>query len=180
MFGRMGHLHSYKWKVAGWIIGALGALCLLINYFIPLNLIAEFDAQQHIMLYWWVALYGLYTTTFSRERREDERTPAVRATAMRITLALTLGATLAFAVTSWLAPDVEFAVDNLLIIPTFALVLYQLVFYVGVYFDKGYDYDGNKPFNIFNLPGNPVMKIVLIITLLALLIGYLANKGLVK
>lgn len=172
LFGRM---HSYKMKLFGTAMAVASALLLAFHYFItPLSLVNSMNEDQHGFLFWWFTLYGLFIMAFSREKHEDERTVAVRAKSMRMALMIALGTPLAISVVTWIEEQYTFGGGDLIIVPTFCLVLYHVLFNIGLHFDHLWDYGED------NVPATKVKKTswhyLIYISLIAILLGLMVYE----
>lgn len=173
----MGRMHGYGFKVAGMILAAIATLALIINHFLNLQVVPEFDTEQHTFMYWWLTLFGLYIMAFSKEKHDDERVQAVRAFAMRIAFTLAMASMISIALTAWLAKDMTFNAGNLLIIPTFCLLLYHIVFHLGIYFDGVFRFSNHHDYALPKGKKNKGIQYIVYFLIIAILLGMMAYEA---
>ena len=160
------YMYDYRGKVAGMIIAGVGLPALVIQKLTHFTVSPRLSDAQHFNLLLWITLLGLFTMMFSYEKYEDERIKLIRAKAFMIVFALMTGSILAFAFTVTLQPsspkfedilltsdDVIMAGRMMMFYPAVAIVIYLILFHIGVYFDQAWDYKDNVGF-IENLKRN--------------------------
>lgn len=149
-------MYDYRGKVSGMVIAALGTIALLIQKYTHFTVLAGLNSDQHFNVLLWVTLFGLFLMMFSYEKHEDERVKQIRAKAVMIVFGIMTGAILAFALTISIIPFIDpgdlqpAAADEgvwlgrlLMFYPAVGIVLYLLIFHVGIYYDKVWDYSDN-------------------------------------
>ena len=172
----LGRMSGYGSKIAGIVVAAVGTVTLVVNNFVPLQFIPDFDASQHGFLYWWVVLMGLYMMAFSKEKNDDERVQAVRAFAMRVAFTMAMTSLLSISITAWIAVDMSFDAGNLLIIPTFCLLMYHVVFHLGIYFDGVFKYSNHHDIALPKPSKQKGWQYILYFSIIAILLGLMAYK----
>ncbi len=172
----LGRMSGYGSKVAGMVVAAIGTVTLLVNNYVHLQLIPGFDAGQHGLLYWWVILMGLYMMAFSKERNDDERVQAVRGFAMRVAFTMSMASMLSIAITAWVAVDMQFDASSLLIIPTFCLLMYHIIFHLGIYFDGVFKYSNHPDIALPKPNKQKGWQYILYFSIIAILLGLMAYK----
>lgn len=146
-------MYSYKGKIAGFIIAGIGLVAMLIQKFTHFTFIKKLNSEQHFSLLLWLTLFGLFMAALSKEKHEDERVEQVRGKSFMHVFAFMFGVTLAFALTMSITPatdaeastivpgDVVMLGRMLMFYPAVAIVLYLVMFHVGLHFDQAWDYE---------------------------------------
>lgn len=167
-----GRMHNYKWKVSGLVVAGLGLVLWLAHYFTDFVLVEKYNTDQHSFMFWWITLAGLYLTAFSKEKYDDERVKAIRAKSMQAGFTLAMAVLLSVSLTEFLAVDMSFEANAIIIIPTFCLVFYLLLFHVGLYFDNLWDYSDDDAGIFKNAKGDKKqLNYIIYFVILALLLG---------
>lgn len=148
-------MYDYRGKVAGIVISAICIVVLVVQKLTDFIVIEKLNAAQHFNIILWFTLLGLVTIAFSKEKNEDERVQHIRAKSFMYVFLITTGATLAFAFTVTLMPtqnsdmangvtltkdDIIEAGRMLMFYPAIGIVIYLVMFHIGLYFDQTWDY----------------------------------------
>lgn len=150
-------MYSYKGKIWGSIISALGLAGMLIERLHPVILNPKWNAMQHYYMCMWIFLMGLAVIAYSKEKYDDERAKLVRLKAFQLTFLLLLSPLMAMGLIGAIHPkDMQMEGGDLFFFPSFALIFYLLVFNVGIYMDSVWDYEDRTPSwqHFKNLPKN--------------------------
>ncbi len=166
-----GKMHGYKTKVAGLVIAGAGIAFWAINSFAELKLMPKMTAEQQGYMIWWIVLFGLYMAAFSKEKNDDERVKAIRAKSMLVCFNLSMAVLMSMSIVLFIEDNMVFRASDIIIVPTFCIVFYLLMFHVGLYFDNAWDYKEDT--NHVSLGKGKTGRLYLVIVLLAaLVLGY--------
>ena len=149
-------MYDHKWKKWGFIISALGLMAMLAERIYPFTFIKKFNAEQHYNIFQWFVLFGLVVVIYSKEKYDDERAKAIRLRAFQIAFALQQAVLLAMALTgSTTKEKMGIEAPDLFVFAAIGIILYVLVFHVGLYFDFLWEYeDQNVWENLKNIKKN--------------------------
>lgn len=136
-------MYDYRGKVSGYIISALGIAAMVAERLHPFILNRKWSAEQHYGVFEWVALLGLFLIMYSKEKVDDERTKQIRLKAIQIAFMLMAGTTMAFGFTGVVSgsSDLSLGGREMYLIPAMGVMLYLLIFHVGLYFDEVWEYE---------------------------------------
>jgi hypothetical protein len=155
-------MYGYKGKVAGMIIAGIGLILLIVQKLTHFIVFAKLNSDQHFNALLWFTMLGLFTIMFSKEKIEDERVQYLRTKSLMYAFCLMIAATMAFALTVTLMPtqdpemakgvtlsadDIIQAGRMMMFYPAVALVIYLVMFHIGLYFDDAWDYE-DRPWSI--------------------------------
>ena len=173
-------MYSYKGKVAGMIVAAIGIIALLVQKFTRFTVVSQWNSDQHYVVLLWITFGGLFTMMFSHEKVEDERVKQVRAKALAIAFMTETAALMAFGLTMAISAQKAGADKEvmdaaaliewgklLLFFPAVAIVMHLIIFHIGLYYDKVWNYSEETSV-IQNLKKNPLHILVIIIAAIAL------------
>lgn len=133
-------MYSYKGKIAGVVISALGFAALLIEKSTVWLPIKKYNHLQHLALFQWITLLGLFTIAYSKEKYDDDRAHAIRLKSLQIAFALQQAVVLAMALTGSLHPEpMDYSI--LFAMAAIGIIMYLLLFHFGLYFDELWDFD---------------------------------------
>ena len=166
-----GKMHGYKTKVAGLIIAGAGVAVWVIHRFNSLNLVPDMTHEQHGYLIWWIVLFGLYMAAFSKEKNDDERVKAIRAKSMLVCFNLSMAVLMSMSMVLFLEDHMVFQAADIIILPTFCIVFYLLMFHIGLYFDSAWDFKEDTQ-QLTLGKGRSGMLYLVIILFTAVVIGY--------
>lgn len=148
-------MYSYKWKIISAWIAAVSFILLVIQKLTSFTVLPKFNAHQHFNILAWFTIFGLFGMMFSHEKHEDERVKQIRAKSVMYVFMLMFGATLAFGLTLSLATATEvepvtITVEDmvefsriLMYYPACAVIMYHIIFNMGLYYDDEWDYEDN-------------------------------------
>jgi hypothetical protein len=133
-------MYGYQGKIAGIVISAVGLLLIISEKLHPWSILPTYTPDQQHSLFRWIALLGLLTIAYSKEKDEDDRAAAIRLKALQIAFLLQQAVMLAFALTMSTANE---SIDTsiLFILAAMGTVMHLLLFHVGLYFDDLWDFD---------------------------------------
>ncbi|MCF8449763.1 MAG: hypothetical protein K9G49_07825 [Taibaiella sp.] len=139
-------MYDHKWKARGVIISALGLIGMVTERVMPFVLFKKYTPAQHYCIFEWVMLLGLITIMYSKEKYDDERASAIRLRAFQISFAMMQAVLLGMALTGSLSPKggEDFEASFLFVFSAMGIILYLLVFYVGLYFDFLWEYEDKE------------------------------------
>ena len=138
-------MYDHSWKLKGVIISAAGLLAMIAERLHGFIIFSKWNVDQHYSIFQWIMLFGLILVIFSKERYDDERTKVIRLKSFQISFIVQQSSMLAIAITGSLAKKgQEFQGQDLFILSALGVVLYLLIFHVGLYFDFLWEYD-DKP-----------------------------------
>lgn len=137
-------MNDYRTKVAGMITAGTGVVLTAVQKLTHFTVLKKLDVTQHSYLCMWVAVAGLYLMAFSREKYEDERVKKIRSGSVQIVIMLMMGMLLAISLTGIISKDLDFPPEVLMIIAAFYLIFYLIVFHIGLYYDKMWNYDADE------------------------------------
>jgi len=141
-------MYDYRGKLAGIGISAVGFMLVLAEKLHPFSLKPGWTPEQHYGFFVWVALLGLFLMVFSKEKAEDERAKLVRLKAFQISFMVTISTLMAFSLmTSVTGEPIGMDASFMNIVPATALILYLLVFHVGLHFDQVWEYEDRGLFD---------------------------------
>lgn len=133
-------MYSYKGKIGGAIIAAIGLIGIISQALHPWALSLKIDADKTMALLRWITLAGLLTVGFSKEKYDDDRAVAIRLKALQIAVTLQQAVILGMALTFSLHPE-PLEADILFALSGIGIIMYLLLFHLGLYFDILWDYD---------------------------------------
>lgn len=148
-------MYNYKWKVAGMVIAAVSFIALVIQKLTHFTVLTKLNADQHFNILLWLTVFGLFTMMFSYEKHEDERVKQIRAKSVMMVFMLMFAATMGIGFTMSIVPVSEMGNETvtpsdmieigrlLMYYPACAVILYHIIFNVGLYFDNEWDYEDN-------------------------------------
>lgn len=142
-------MYDYRGKIAGVIVSVVGLAGIFSERLFHWVMLKKFTWQQHLALWQWVTLFGLFIIAYSKEKYDDDRAKAIRLKALQIAFMLQQSVTLAMGLTGSIARE---PMDGpiLFIIGAFGIITYLLLFHVGLYFDVLWDFDdSSRSRNIF-------------------------------
>lgn len=163
-------MYDYRGKVAGMIIGAVGALLVIIQKLAPFNVFRSLEMEQHYYLSLLLTISGLFLIAFSMEKHEDERVKKIRAGAMLLVTGLLIGLLLALSFTGIVIGDFDLAPELLMGIAGFYLVFYLVVFHTGLYTDILWQYDADEIPIGENIRRNWWVNLVVVIVMAGILL----------
>ena len=135
-------MYDYRGKIAGIILSAAGIIAMTAEKIGKFSIFPKLSIDQHYLLFFWSALFGLLLMTFSKEKLEDDRTRFVRAKAMQTAFYLLTGIMLSFTLIATLAQkDFQLDVTEFYMLLTLALLMYQFLFNIGLHFDFLWEYE---------------------------------------
>ena len=138
----MTSMYSHEWKARGFIVSAIGFIGMIAERLKPFAFLKKFNADQHSALFQWIMLFGLVLVIYSKEKYEDDRAKMIRLKAFQIAFGLEQAVILAMALTGTLAKEpMTLAATDLFIFSAAGIILYLLVFHIGLYFDFLWDYE---------------------------------------
>lgn len=152
-------MYGYWGKVAGIIIAALGAIMLITQKLTDFIIISKLSSAQHFNILLWITVLGLFTIAFSKEKHEDERVQQIRTRAFAFAFMMVTASTLAFAFAVNLMPTVDEELAQgvtltpaeiielsriMMFYPAVAVVIYLIMFHIGLYFDQTWDYENES------------------------------------
>jgi hypothetical protein len=179
----MNMMYDYRGKIAGMIIAAVGIILLIVQKITGFTVLEKFNADQHFNMILWFTLLGLFTMMFSKEKMEDERVQFIRMKSLLYAFVLMIAATLAFGLTVSIMPfedmdlkdgttltpdDIIMGGRMLMFYPAVAMVIYLVMFHVGLYFDNTWDYE-DKPWSFSSLKKHWGYRIAIIIAGIAII-----------
>jgi branched-subunit amino acid transport protein AzlD len=169
-------MYDHKWKVWGVIISAIGLIAMVTERLMPFVIFKKFTAAQHYSIFEWIMLLGLIGIMYCKEKYDDERARAIRLRAFQISFAMMQAVLLGMALTGSISLKAgeEFEPSILFVFSAMGIILYLLVFYVGLYFDFLWEYEDKEAGweNIKNMGKNKwgiLAYLAITIVLLALL-----------
>jgi hypothetical protein len=147
-------MYDYRGKVAGMIISALSIIAMVAEHMHPFLLNQRWNEQQQHGIFVWLTLFGLFLMMYSKERVDDERTKQIRLKSIQVAFMLMVSTMSAFGLTMNLAGE-QVDAQLLYFFPAMGVVLYLLMFHVGLYFDQVWEYeDKGLISNLRNIPAN--------------------------
>ena len=172
----LGQLGHHYLKLAGIMLAALVMVLILLYTIADVVLLPAMRGNGYGSLLLLVMIFGLYISAMARERQEDERVKIIRGKAITISFVVIMGNMIAFGVTILVSNKIHEGIplSTCLIPPVFALIVYHVLFYIGIYRDSMWDYtDG------VGMPTPPTKKdrtitysIIAVLLLLFLLVTY--------
>lgn len=133
-------MYSYKGKIAGAIVAIAGFIAAIAEKLHPWQFSPKLAPDQMMSLFKWVMLLGLFTIGYSKERYDDDRAVAIRLKALQISVMLQQAVIMGMAFTSSLAHEPVDS-DLLFVLAAIGIVMYLLLFHVGLYFDFLWDFN---------------------------------------
>lgn len=131
--------HSKKWSILLSAIGLAGMIGERTKGFI---LFKKLNADQHYAMFEWLMLGGLFILIFCKEKYDDDRTKAIRLRSFHIAFLIQQSTLLSMALTGSLAQNMEQLPYNMLFMfSAIGIILYLLIFHIGLYFDFLWEYD---------------------------------------
>jgi len=135
-------MYDYRGKVAGIILSAVGIIAMATEKIGKFSVFPKLNIDQHYLLSYWCALFGLLLMTFSKEKQEDERTRLVRSKAMQTAFYLLTCIMLSFTLIATIAQkSLPLDVTEFYMLLTLALLMYQFLFQIGLHFDFLWEYE---------------------------------------
>jgi len=170
-------MYDYRSKDAGTIVSAIGVLTIIAAKIWKFSLFHQLSADQNYLVFLWGTLFGFYIMAFSKEKNDDERVKKVRANAMQFAFCLLVGILLSFSLIYTLKlNNLNLSTEVLYMFPTMALLMYLLVFNVGLHFDFLWEYeDKGLVENLKNVDKNKwgILAYVLICVVLFAIITFI-------
>ncbi len=138
-------LNNYKMKYAGISISVISLILLVINSFVHnLNFHSNISEVQHQNILFWGFVMGLYLLTFSKEKIDDDRVKRIRSKALQISFGLLSSVLLAITfIGSYDNTFQSFETIQILSIVAGSLLIYQIIFNLGIYHDSSFIYSDN-------------------------------------
>lgn|GEM_PF-974842 len=141
-------LSSYRNKIYGLVVTIVS---LLLSFVISVHgalPLIKTDANNQFNLFLGVAVFGLFVIAWSKEKIEDERVGLIRAKAMQLGFGITVGPLISISLCSSLVAIkgkevMTFYGSDILLFPAFGLIIYLVVFYVGLLFDPSWVYNND-------------------------------------
>jgi hypothetical protein len=135
-------LYDYRGKIAGIVISLLGIAGMAVERLSGLIIMAKYSQDEHYHIFLWITLFGFLLTAYSKEKYEDERTKQVRAKSLQISFGALVGILLSYSLVCTLQPTkATVGLDETYFFMAMGLLLYLLVFHVGLYLDFLWDYE---------------------------------------
>lgn len=152
-------LQNYKTKIAGVILTTVSILLLIFEKTTRLVFTATFSIQQVIQALILLITLGLFFVAFSKEKIDDDRVRAVRDKALQGAFVVLLALIICLNFISIIRPAFRFGgVHDLSIIALFGLVVYLLIFNMGLFFDTNRIYNNDTV--VANMKKNKIFFIV--------------------
>lgn len=133
-------MYDYNGKIKGIIISAAGLALTISEKLHPWAVLPRFTAEEHQAFFKWVALLGLVTIAYSKEKLEDDRSTAIRLRSLQIAYMLQTAVILGMALTLSHSPE-PIDASILFMMAAIGIVMHLLLFHIGLYFDELWDYD---------------------------------------
>lgn len=133
-------MYDYKWKKWGFIVSGVGLALMLAEKVKGFVIFKKLDVTQHYGIFEWIMLFGLVMVIYCREKYDDDRAKAIRLKSLQMAFLLTLSVMMAMAFTGTLAKDLTLGPPELFLISAMGIVLYLMVFHIGLYFDFLWDF----------------------------------------
>lgn len=168
-------MYDYKWKKGGLTISLGGLVGMVLEKTIGIIIVPKLTAAQHYGIFEWIMFFGLLIIMYSKEKHEDERAKLIRLKSLQVAFMLTMAVLMGMAFTLTLHPD-TLGPQELFMIGGMGIVLYLMLFHIGLYFDFLWEYDDKGVWdNLRNLEKNKWSLIVYLIisTLILLLLTFL-------
>jgi hypothetical protein len=150
-------MYDYRGKLLGIAISAFGIAAMIMERLAGLRFIKNWNVSQHYYLFLWVALLGLATIAFSKEKHDDERAKLIRLKAMQMAFLMMLAVLMSMGLIGETTTNKDFVIHgaDLLFIAGLALLIYLFTFHVGLYRDETWDYeDKGLWYNLRNMSKN--------------------------
>jgi hypothetical protein len=182
-------MYSYRWKVFGMLTAAISFTLLVIQKYTDFIIISRFNSDQHFNILLWVVVFGLFIMMYSYEKQEDERVKAIRAKSIMLVFMVMFGATMAFGLTMSIVAAEEMEPTTfsqqdmiemsriLMYYPACAVVLYHIIFQMGLHFDDEWDYNDDSSVleNIRRHPWRILARIIVSTIIIWLIFKFIAS-----
>jgi hypothetical protein len=133
-------MYDYNGKIKGIIISAVGLALTISEKIHPWAVISRYTADEHLAFFKWVALLGLVTIAYSKEKLEDDRSTAIRLRSLQIAYMLQTAVILGMALTLSHSPE-PIDASILFMMAAIGVVMHLLLFHIGLYFDDLWEYN---------------------------------------
>ena len=95
---------------------------------------------------------------------------------MRAAFTLAMASTMSIAITAWAVKDMSFKASDLLILPTFCLLMYHVLFHIGIHFDGVFKYSNHPDIALPKPQKEKGFGYILYFVIIAILLGLMAYK----
>lgn len=134
-----------------------------------ITLFQTLNNEQHIQLFYWVCLFGLFMMMNSKEKVEDERVKIIRAKSIHIAYMITLVPSFGIALISTVfEQDYSLLGQAAEMYITMGLIVYQLYFHYSLLRDPAWNYNDGGPLDNFRFSRKSFLPLVILSILLVL------------
>lgn len=138
----MTSMYSHEWKARGFFISGVGLGGMILERIRGVIIFNKLSVEQHHDVFQWIMLFGLIVVIYSKEKYEDDRAKMVRLKAFQIAFGVQQGVILAMAFTGSISKKpMGLEAPDLYVFGALGIILYLLIFHVGLYFDFLWDYE---------------------------------------
>lgn len=167
-------MNDYRTKVIGMIASGAGVVLSVVQKLTHFTFSRKLTDEKSFFLCLFVVVTGLYLMAFSREKFEDERVKRIRAGAVQLIFMLMTATLLAFSLTGIIHEEVVMPGNLLLCALGFYFLLYNIIFFIGLRYDKLWEYNADEIGILENLKKNK--KIIIIVQIVCAILLYLVFK----
>lgn len=149
-------MYDHKWKKWGIVLSAVSLAAMVAERLTGFIIFTKYNSTQHYIIFDWAMLLGFVLIMCSKEKYDDDRTKAIRLKSYQAAFNFIVAAGLAIALTTKLArKETMIEPEIMFLVITGGIILYLLMFHVGVYFDFVWDYEDKSLFtNLKNVSKN--------------------------
>ena len=169
-------MYDHKYKKWAIIASLIAMAAMLGEKFVGFIIFKKLTAAQHYVLFEWVMLLSMSIIMYCREKYDDDRAKQIRLKSLQIAFLAVLATMMAVGLTISISPEPgvkdgsSIPAQILLTLAAFGIVLYLLIFHLGLYFDFLWDYNDSGVIENLKNIGKNVWSLVayLIISIIAL------------
>jgi hypothetical protein len=149
-------MYEHKWKKWGVVLASIGLVLLVAERLTGFIIIQKLSADQHHSIFEWIMLLGMVMIMYSKEKQDDERAKMIRLKVFQVVFLLMISTLLAIALSTDLTNKTGTVdVDSLFVAPAFGIILYLLLFHLGLYFDVLVEYEDKTVGDSLAYTGTP-------------------------
>jgi len=135
-------MYDYRGKIGGVIGSAISLAAMVAERLHGFIIFKKFSVAQHYAIFEWLMLGSLFVIIYSKEKHEDDRAKMIRAKSFQLAFMLQSAVLLSMALVGTIGKGgMTLIPSDLFMFAAMGIVLYLLVFHIGLYFDFLWDYN---------------------------------------
>ncbi len=153
-------MYDHKWKKWAVIVSVVAMVAMVSEKFLGFILFKKLTASQHYVLFEWLMLAAMATVIYCKEEFDDDRAKMIRLKSLQIAFLSVVAVLLSVGLTGSTIGKFELDPQIFLTFAAFGIVIYLLVFHIGLYFDFLWDYNDTGVIDNFKNIGKNVWSIL--------------------